>query len=315
MKPVLKHAGNISRNWLQKTLIVSLLIALTIVMSGCGKTAAGSGKSDTIHIATKGFAESDILANAIKLLIENDTKLKTTIQKLDNALLWGAIQENKIDTYVEYTGTALINILKEQPEFDSKKSYEKVKKLLKEKNQITVLDPIGFNNTYAFALHKEVADKYKITKTSQLAEKSGEINFGASQEFLNRPDAWPPIVAAYNPKFKEIKNIQDKGIAYKALEQKIIDSFILYSTDAQISVSPLVVLEDDKHVFLPYDAIPIIRDGALKEHPEIKDAINKLSGKLNDSEILKLNAEVELKQRPALDVAKEWLIAKGLIKK
>lgn len=300
---------------MKKALIIGLLIVFAVSLAGCGKTGAGSGKSDTINIATKGFAESDILANALKLLIENDTKLKTNISTLDNNLLWEAFKSGKVDTYVEYTGTALINILKEPPEYDAKKSYDKVAKLLEEKNQVTVLDPIGFNDTYAFALHKDVAQKYGIKTTSQLAEKSPELIFGASEEFLNRPDAWPVILKTYNPKFKEIKSIQDHGLAYQALEQKAIDSFILYTTDSKITVSPLVVLEDDKHVFLPYDAIPVVRDATLKDHPELKTVLNKLSGKINDKEIQKLNGEVEIKKRPALDVAKEWLIAQGLIKK
>ncbi|CAK4843188.1 unnamed protein product [Aphanomyces euteiches] len=278
-------------------------------MTGCGKK-----DSATINIATKGFAESDILANAIKLLIENETKFKTKISKLDNNLLWEGMKAGQVDTYVEYTGTALLNILKEQPEYEPKVAYDKVKKLLKEKNQITVLDPIGFNDTYAFALRKEVADKYDIKTTSQLAEHSSELVLGESEEFLNRADAWPQVLKVYGPKFKEIKTIADAGLRYKALEQKLIDSFVLYTTDSKISVSPLVVLEDDKHVFLPYDAIPIIRDGALKDHPELEKIINKLSGTITDAEMLKLNGEVELKQRPAIDVAKEWLISKGLIK-
>lgn len=301
------------RSNLKKALIIGFLIILTVVMTGCGKK--GSSGSDTINIATKGFAESDILANALKLLIENDTKLKTKVTKLDNNLLWEGVKAGQVDTYVEYTGTALINILKEQPEYDPKKSYDKVVKLLKEKNQITVLDPIGFNDTYAFALRKEVAEKYGIKNTSQLAEKSSELIFGASQEFLNRPDAWPPILKTYNPKFKEIKTIQDQSIAYKALEQKLIDSFILYTTDAKITVSPLVVLEDDKGVFLPYDAVTLVRDSVLEDHPELKKVLNKLSGKLTDAQMQALNGEVELKQRPALDVTKEWLISQGLINK
>lgn len=298
---------------LRKAIALGATALLIAVMSGC--SASGSGKSSTINIATKGFAESDLLANAFKLLIENDTKLKANVETLDNSLLWNALQEDKVDVYAEYTGTALINILKAEPEFDPQKAYDKVKSELKEKNQLTVLDPIGFNNTYAFGLHKDQAEKYGIKTTSQLAEKSGELIFGASEEFINRPDAWPPILETYNPKFKEIKTIQNPGLAYQAIEQKLIDSMILYTTDSQITVKPIVVLEDDKHVFLPYYAVPIVRDEVLKEHPELEEVLNKLAGKITDAEMQKLNGEVELKQRPALDVAKEWLTANGLLEK
>ncbi|NQX59688.1 glycine betaine ABC transporter substrate-binding protein [Paenibacillus qinlingensis] len=313
MKFLEQQSGKKQGYWLHKVVTIGVAIVLTAALAGCSKSASSS--SDTIKIATKGFAESDILANALKLLIENDTKLKTDVTKLDNSLLWSAVKENKVDTYVEYTGTALINILKAEAEFDPQKAYDKVKKDLKEKNQITVLDPIGFNNTYAFGLRKEQAEKFGIKTTSQLAAKSGELTFGASEEFINRPDAWPPILKTYNPKFKEIKTIQNPGLAYQAIDQKLIDSMILYTTDSQITVKPIVVLEDDKHVFLPYYAVPLVRDAVLKDHPELTTVLNKLAGKITDAEMQKLNSEVELKQRPALDVAKEWLLSKDLIKK
>jgi osmoprotectant transport system substrate-binding protein len=297
---------------MKKKLLSGLLILLTIAMTACGKT--GSSESATINIATKGFAESDIMANAIKLLIENDTKLKTKISKLDNNLLWEGMKAGQVDTYVEYTGTALINILKEQPEYDSQKAYEKVVKLLAEKNQIIALDRIGFNDTYAFVMRKEDAEKYQIKTTSQLAEKSNEFIFGGDQLFINRPDAWPEVIKVYHPKFKGIKTIENGGLMYKALEQKLIDTFVLYTTDSKIKASPLVLLEDDKHVFLPYDAIPVIRGSVLKAHPELKKVLNKLSGKITDAKMQALNGEVELKQKPAHEVAKEWLISEGLIK-
>lgn len=297
--------------WLRSSLIVGLSLVLVLAMTGCGKTASSS---ETITVATKGFAESDILANAIALLIENDTKLKTKITTLDNNLLWEAIQAGKVDTYVEYTGTALLNILKEKPEYDPQKAYDIVKEKLKEKNQIEVLEQIGFNDTYALVLRKEIAEKLNIKTTSELAAQAGDIVFGTSQEFLKREDTWPLVEKVYNPKFKEIKTIQNNALAYKAIEQGLIDVTDVYTTDSKIPISNFVVLEDDKHVFVPYFAIPVIREETLKQHPELKDVINKLAGKIDDAEMQKLNGEVEQKQRPAVDVAKEWLKNEGLIK-
>ncbi|GGH19727.1 ABC transporter substrate-binding protein [Paenibacillus segetis] len=297
--------------WLRSSLIAGLSLVLVLAMTGCGKTASSS---ETITVATKGFAESDILANAIALLIENDTKLKTKITTLDNNLLWEAIQAGKVDTYVEYTGTALLNILKEKPEYDPQKAYDIVKEKLKEKNQIEVLEQIGFNDTYALVLRKEIAEKLNIKTTSELAAQAGDIVFGTSQEFLKREDTWPLVQKVYNPKFKEIKTIQNNALAYKAIEQGLIDVTDVYTTDSKIPISNFVVLEDDKHVFVPYFAIPVIREETLKQHPELKDVINKLAGKIDDAEMQKLNGEVEQKQRPAVDVAKEWLKNEGLIK-
>ncbi|KOY14883.1 ABC transporter substrate-binding protein [Paenibacillus xylanivorans] len=296
-------------------LLITLGLVLTTVLTaaGCSSSNASDSK-DTIVLATKGFAESDILANALKLLVENDTKLKTEIKKLDNTLLWNAIDSGDVDVYVEYSGTALINILKLEPEFDADKAFKTVVTQLKEKNKLIALDPLGFNNTYVFAVRRETAEKYGLKTASQLAEKSGELVFGASEEFLVRPDAWPYVESIYKPKFKETKSIQDSSLRYQAIKQKLIDVILPYSTDSQILANDLVALEDDKHVFVPYDAFPVVREQTLDEHPELKETLNKLAGKLDETAMQKLNAEVEQDQKPAIDVAREWLKAQGLIK-
>jgi glycine betaine/choline ABC-type transport system substrate-binding protein len=299
------------------TLFAAMISTLLFVISGCGvhdEKASGSSKTDTIVIATKGFAESDILANIQKLLIENDTDLKTEVKKLDNKLLWDAIKAGKADTYVEYTGTALLNLLKEDPIFDADQVYEVVSKGLHEKYQLKLLEPIGFNNTYGLAVKKETADKLGIISISDLAKVSDQLVFGASQEYINRPDSWPIIEKTYGLKYKEIKTIQEPSLQYQAVNQNLIDSMIVYSTDSKISETGLTVLKDDQNVFLPYYAAPLIRESVLKEHPELEKTLNKLAGKITDEEMQKLNGEVELNQRPPLDVAEEWLKEQGLIK-
>jgi osmoprotectant transport system substrate-binding protein len=295
-------------------LFITLGLVLTTVLTaaGCSNSNA-SGSGDTIVLATKGFAESDILANAFKLLVENDTKLKTEIKKLDNTLLWNAIDSGDVDAYVEYSGTALINILKLAPEFDADKAFKTVVAKLKEKNKLIALDPLGFNNTYVFTVRRETAEKYGLKTASQLAENSEELVFGASEEFLNRPDAWPYVESIYKPKFKETKSIQDPSLQYQAIKQKLIDVKLSYSTDSQILANDLIALEDDKHVFIPYDAFPVVREQTLDEHPELKETLSKLAGKLDETAMQKLNAEVEQNQKPAIDVAREWLKAQGLI--
>lgn len=307
------------RKRLKITLLVSIVTTLLLGITGCGtqseKASGSSNKgSDTIVIATKGFAESDILANMLKLLIENDTNFKTEIKTLDNKLLWDAVKAGEVDTYVEYTGTALLNILKKDPIFDADEVYKVVSKGLQDQYHLKILDPIGFNNTYGLAVKKEIADKLGIQSISELSGKSNQLVFGASQEYINRPDSWPIIKKTYGLKFKEIKTIQEPALQYKAVEQGLIDSMVVYSTDSKIASSGLKVLKDDKHVFLPYYAVPLVREDTLKKHPELEKILNKLSGKITDGEMQKLNGEVELKQRPALDVAKEWLEEQGLIK-
>ncbi|MBJ6359914.1 glycine betaine ABC transporter substrate-binding protein [Paenibacillus sp. GCM10012307] len=301
-----------SANLVKKGTILGLTVILAATIAGC---SSSSGSTATINLATKGFAESDILTNALKLLIENDTKLKTNIVTVDRSILWEALKKKEVDAYVDYTGTALINILKQAPEFDPQKVYDIVKDEMEKQHQVAVLDPIGFNNTYAFGLRTDVAEKYGIKTTSELADHAGDLIFGTSDEFLNRPDAWPRVEETYKLKFKDISIMQNPGLMLQAMEQKLIDTMIVLTTTSHIAVKPITVLEDDKNVFLPYYAVPLVRDEVLKDHPELKAAINKLAGKITDSEMQKLNGQVELEKRPALEVAKEWLQAQGLIQK
>ena len=296
------------------------MIVVTLLLAGCGQgqeKASGSSEAkketDTIVIATKGFAESDILANAIKLLIEKETDLKTELKSLDNKLLWDAISSGDVDTYVEYTGTALLNILKRDPIFDADEAYNEVAKGLKEEHQLAILDPIGFNNTYGLAVKKDIAEKNNLKSISDLSKVSDQLVLGASQEYINRPDSWPMIEKTYNLKYKEIKTIQEPALQYQAVEQGLIDSMVVYSTDSKIASSGLKVLKDDKNVFLPYYAAPIVREETLEKHPELEEVLNQLAGKVSDEEMQKLNGEVELEQRPALDVAEEWLEEQGLL--
>jgi len=232
---------------------------------------------------------------------------------MDNKLRWEGIGLGDVSACVEYTGTTLLNILKQEPEFDPEAAYEKTVRLLKENNHLIALDPIGFNNTYVFTVRKEVADQYGLKTATQLAEHSGELVFGSSQEFLNRPDAWPYVEEIYQPKFKEIKTIQEVSLQYKAAEQKLIDVFLPYSTDSKLLNDQLVTLEDDKHVFLPYDAFPIVREETLNEYPELEKTLNALADKIDEAVIQRLNLEVEQNRRPPLDVAKEWLKSEGFI--
>ncbi|NUU59060.1 glycine/betaine ABC transporter substrate-binding protein [Paenibacillus sp. JW14] len=311
---MMKLLGRISGLGLRKKsrslVMLGLSLTLALAVTGCGKSE-GSG-TDTITIASKGFGESDILANAISQLIEHDTKLNTKIVSLGP--VWEALEKGEIDTYIEYTGTALIKILKEKPENDPQKVYDIVKEKFKEKHQVEVLDQLGFNNTYGFVMRKEFAEKQNIKSISDLAAHSKDLVFGTSQDFLMSEDTWPVIQKVYNPQFKEIKNIPNRVLAYKAIEQNLIDVTNAYTTDSQIPLSNFVVLKDDKQVFVPYYAIPLIRGEVVEKHPELREIINKLAGRLDDDKMQRLNGEVDVKQRTPKDVAKEWLESEGLLK-
>jgi osmoprotectant transport system substrate-binding protein len=292
------------------TMVAVTAVALTLGVTACG---TGSGSSNTIVVGGKNFTEQDIMADMLKLLIEHDTKLHVQLKTwLDSNVTWNSFKDNKIDVYVEYTGTGLVNILKEPAMTDPQKVYDEVKKQFEDKYHVTWLEPIGFNNTYAMAMREDEAKKYGISTISDLAAKSDQLVLGTEQEFLTREDTLKAMNKLYNTHFKDIKTM-DIGLKYKALVDGQVDVIDAFSTDGKIPANHLVILKDDKHLFPPYYAVPIIHDSVLKAHPELKDVLNKLAGKIDDAEMQKLNEAVDVQHKKAMDVAREWLQAHGLL--
>ncbi len=263
--------------------------------------------------SSKGFTEQEVLANMLKLLVENDTDLKVNLKtNLSDNVLWEAVKTGEIDAYVEYTGTALLQYLKKDPLYDSQEVYDVVAKEFKDYYKWTWLDPIGFNDTYAVAIRNEDAEKYGISTTSQLAEQSDKFVFGSAQEFLNRPDGYPAIEETYKMNFKAVESFGAQ-LDYQALSQKQVDSIIVYTTDGRIPENDIKVLEDDKNLFLPYDAVPLVKDKVLEKYPELKNVLNKLAGKISNDQMQQLNYEVDIEKAKAEEVAKQFLTEQGLL--
>jgi glycine betaine/choline ABC-type transport system substrate-binding protein len=283
-------------------------LALLFSIAGC------SSKSDTITIGGKDFAESKILSNMMKLLIENNTDVKVKLKTgLAANITWEALKKGDIDGYVEYTGTGLINILKDAPVTDSKQAYNIVAKEFPKQYGIKWLKPLGFNNTYVVTMRKDQADQLGIKTVSDLAAKSDQLIFGTGQEWLGRKDGFPAFENTYHVNFKKVVTM-DYGLWYPTILNKKVDVIIPYSTDGMLAKYDLVLLKDDKHLFPPYDAVPIFKEKVLKDHPELEKAVNELAGKINEKEMQKLNAKVDIDKEDPAKVAQDWLKAKGLIK-
>lgn len=284
------------------------IAALAIIVSFSVLAGCSNSKDNTLTLASKGFTEQNILVEIYKQLIEHDTDFKVKIKTgLDGDVLWKSITSKNVDAYVEYTGTGLLYILKHDAEYDAQKVYDIDKEQFNKKFDITWLDPIGFNNTYSFALRKERADELGLKTTSDLAAKSKQLVFGTAQEYLKRDDGYPLVQKVYNTDFKDIKSIENHALDYQALQQKLVDVVMLYTTDGKIPSSNLTLLEDDKNVFLPYYAAPIVRNDVLKKHPELKKELNKLAGQITTEDMQKLNERVDVKHEKEVKVAREWL--------
>lgn len=298
---------------MKKTVLFLLTMLLAVFMAGCSFFFAKN--SNTVVIGGKNFTEQDILIYLMKGVIEKKTALKVTTR----AYLGGtnvvaqAIERGDLDIYAEYTGTALVNILGEEYTPSSPETvYEKVKDIYAAKKQIVWLKPFGFNNTYTLAMRTDQAKELGISTMSDLAKQSDKLKMGATHEFLERVDGYKNVQAVYDMKFASPAGM-DPGLTYAACRDGNVDVIDAFSTDGRIVAFNLKVLTDDKAVFPPFYAAPIIRADTLAKHPEIAEALNLLAGKLTNEGMSALNAKVDLDGRSPNVVANEWLQANGLI--
>lgn len=306
-----KHRKKLSiKKWL-------IFILIPVLLVGTYSAYAYYKESKTIVISGKVFTEQTILPHILAELIKNKTDYDVTVKEGlgdDAPILTQAIQKGDIDMYVEYTGTGLLLMLKEKydPRMSADQIYEIVKKGYREKYQIEWLKPLGFQNTYAITLDPETYKKLGITKISELSGKSSQLRFGATAPFYEREDGYNSFTKVYNLQFKS-KKILDPNILYSALKQGEIDIIPGFTTDGRIPRFNLKILEDDKKFFPPYYAAPIINQKTLKEHPELKEIVNQLSGKISEREMAEMNAQVDINKKKPRDVAIQFLKKKGLI--
>ncbi|GAA0739409.1 glycine betaine ABC transporter substrate-binding protein [Clostridium oceanicum] len=291
--------------------IVAAILAISILGTTIGYFAT---KKDTIVIGSKNYNEQLILGNMFAYLIENNTNLKVE-KKLNlggTSVAFTALKSGELDMYAEYTGTALISIMKRPAINDPDKVYNIVKDYYNKTFNISWLKPLGFNNTYAMAVRSDTAKKYDLKTISDLSKVSSNLNLGCNMEFTGRKDGLKGLESLYNIKFKSVKAI-DGGLRYTSLKNKKTDVTDAFSTEGLLKAFNLKVLEDDKKLFPPYYAAPIIRNDTLKKYPELKKVINKLDGKISDEEMREMNYQVDKLGKSPESVAKEFLKSKKLI--
>ena len=266
-----------------------------------------------IIIGSKNFTEQVILGELLAQHIENHTKLKVDRRfNLGGTFIaHEAVKAGKIAGYVEYTGTSFTTILKEKPISNPQIVYEKVKEYYDQKLKLAVMKPLGFENTFAMIIREEDAKKWQIKSLSEIGKYTPQIKAGFGYEFLERADGYPGLSKTYNLKFANIKQME-LGLMYQALKEKQVDFIAANSTDGLIPVLNLVILEDDKKYFPPYQAIPIFNQEILRKYPELTDTINQLGGKISTTAIQKMNYQVDNQSQPVEKVVSTWLKSQQL---
>lgn len=268
-----------------------------------------SKKSDNvIRVGSKDFTEQEILCYMTSQAIENNTDIDVENEcNLGGAqVVFSALTNDNIDLYIDYAGTDYTDILKHKPISDVDKVYKTIKREMKEKYDIEVLNQMAFNNTYALAVTKETAQKYNLATISDLTRVSNDLIIAPTLEFINREDGLPGLEKEYGLSFKDTIGI-DGSPRYTALQNnnaQVIDAF---TTDGLLKKFNLVVLEDDKNFFPPYYAIPLVRSDTLKEYPEIEKVLNALGPYLTDEVMQDLNYQVDELGKSPEKVATDFL--------
>jgi osmoprotectant transport system substrate-binding protein len=267
-----------------------------------------------ITIGSKFFTEQVILAELLAQHIEAKTGIpverKTNLG--GSLLVHKALEAGQLDLYVEYTGTALTAVLNETPQGDSNAVYHRVKQLYSERFHFEVTEPLGFENTFAMVIRGDDAKNLHLQKISEIASLAPKWRVGVGYEFLERPDGFRGWSDRYNLHFAGTPKVMDLGLIYRALVDHQVDIVAGNSTDGLIDSLGLVALEDDRHYFPPYDAVPIVRQSTLAKFPQLRPALADLAGKLTASDIRRLNYAVDAQHQDATAAVRAFRTARGL---
>ena len=268
-----------------------------------------------LTIGSKFFTEQVILAELLAQHIESTTHIPV-VRKTNlggTLLVHKALLSGDLDLYVEYTGTALTAVLNESPGQDSSAQiYDRVKQQYSQKFNLDLTEPLGFENTFAMVIRGTDAQTLHLRTMSDLATIAPKWHAGVGYEFLERPDGFPGWSSRYNLRFAAPPNVMDLGLLYRALVDHQVDIVAGNSTDGLIDSLHLVALDDDKHYFPPYDAVPIVRHDAFEKFPQLRAALADLHNKLTAADMRHLNAQVDADQRDVAAVVRAFRAANNL---
>jgi osmoprotectant transport system substrate-binding protein len=288
---------------------LAAIAGLAIAPAAC----AGRPGAAAIKVGSKNFTEELLLGEIYAQLLEHagfavDRRLN--LGSVEVAM--SALTRGDIDLYPEYTGTALLVILKAPPQTDRRRVFDTVKSEYERRYHLTWLDPAPMNDSQALATTAAIAEHFGLRTLSDLAQAAPRLRLAAVPEFTERPDGIAGLQRAYGGfRFGSIKYIAI-GLKYKALIDGDVDVAVAFSTDGQIAADKLVVLQDDKHFWPPYQVAPVVRDDTLARNPKIATALNAVAAYITDAAMQRMNWRVDGNQEEPADVARDFLRTSGL---
>ncbi|MBB6449147.1 osmoprotectant transport system permease protein [Geomicrobium halophilum] len=291
------------------TVLTSALLIVTL------PTLIPAQQSD-LTIGGKLDAEPEILANMYKHLIESTMDMNVEVEAGlgGTDIVFDALLAGDIDMYPEFTGTAYVELLGQDPsDMNEEEVYEATKEGIETTYNLVYLEPMAYNNTYALAVSKSIGEEYDLETVSDLESYQNQLTAGFTFEFLDRPDdGYAALKETYGFEFSDVNGL-DSGLRSQAIEEGEVEVIDAYSTDAYLVEYDMVVLEDDEELFPPYEGAPLLREEVLMKYPELEGILNTLAGEITDEEMQEMNYLVDYEDIDPEAVALHYLQDKGLL--
>jgi osmoprotectant transport system permease protein len=272
-----------------------------------GSIALSASFRETVVVGSKNFTEQLILGEILAQVIESSgLDVERRLNLGGTFLCDRALRAGEIDVYAEYTGTALTAIFHQAPLRDSAAVYDAVR-LAYARTGRTLLEPLGFSNTFAILVRAADADRLKLRTIGDLAPYAPEWRAGFGYEFLERDDGFRGLVRAYGLEFGAAPRVMDLTLSYRALADGKVDVIAGDRTSGLIEALDLRVLEDDRSYFPPYDAVPVVNSQTLLRWPSLGESLATMSGRISDEDMRAMNLAVDVHRRDIAAVAREFL--------
>ncbi len=314
-------AFNLLLKWMEKAKLRTIFAAFAVMILGLGASYTPSllpkPEKENLVIAGKLGPEPEILANMYKILIEENTDMTVTVKPNfgKTTFLYEALKKGDIAIYPEFTGTVTESLLKPAPQVshDPETVYQAARDGIKKQDDLVFLKPMAYQNTYAVAVPKKIAQEYGLKTISDLKKVEGELKAGFTLEFNDREDGNKGLKKVYGLNLQV--STMEPALRYQAIQSGDIQITDAYSTDAELARYDLVVLQDDKQLFPPYQGAPLMKAELLEKHPELEGILNQLAGKITAEQMSQMNYQVGVEGKSANQVARDFLTQKGMIEK
>ena len=312
MNIVIKYLENKSL----KKIMISLIALITATVLSFIPSIAPMMNTKHLVVAGKLGPEPEILINMYKELIEANSDIKVKLEPNfgKTSFLYEALKNKQIDIYPEFSGTITSSLLKNQVKVSNAplEVYEAAREGILNQDKLVYLKPMEYQNTYALAVKKDYANKYDLKTISDLSKVEDSAVAGFTLEFNDRDDGNKGLKSLYKLELN-VKTLEP-NLRYQAINGGNVQIVDAYSTDSELIEYDLVVLEDDKQLFPPYQGAPLMRKDTLEKYPELEEILNKLAGQISAEEMSRMNYQVKVDKRSASEVAHEYLVNKGLVK-